>query len=194
MGFYTPTEEQKNQAQNVFDEANLTIGRFICAWSRIEMALRSLELMHVGNHSFRPISDLHSIELKKSMRFAERVKLVVPKQIDGEQFEIYDWLIEGNKLRNLILHGYMILRRTGQGPGHIGVPSIVHSDLVATAAARKGFPDVWESHAPIYKHSMSPDTIVEVEKLNRIIDEAKDVEKMLIRVIDTTHEKGFFEG
>ena len=105
---YTPTEEQKKQAKGAMDQASLVIGRFVLAWSRVEANLRTLELMHVGNYCFRPVENLKSINLNKTLRFADRVKLVIPKHIEGERLAVHEWLLHAHKVRNLILHGMMI--------------------------------------------------------------------------------------
>ena len=190
MAFYTPTEEQKKQAEKAIGQANLAIGRFVTAWSRVDAHLRTLELMHVGKRCFRPVENLASVDLKKNRRFAERVKLVVPKQIEGERFVIHDWLLETAKVRNLILHGRMDFY--GKTGSNILTPVIIHTDFTSTLAASKGFPNVTAAHVPLYKNSLKADTVIRLDKLEILIDEAKHVETVLRKVIEFTHKHGFF--
>ena len=71
-------------------------------------------------------------------------------------------------------------------------PAIVHSDFTSTLFAGKGFPDSSRAHIPVHKNSLSPDTSIHVAGLDVLIDEAKQVEKLLFGIIEKTHELGYF--
>ena len=181
---YQPTEEQMRQAEAVIERCSLTIGRFIVAWARIETRLRALEFMHVGDHRFQPVADLNAIDLKKSLRFRKRVKLL-PDRPEGAEFGIRDWLIEANKIRNLVIHGELqFMEHEGEG---IATPVIMHSDYAATMMVSKGFPATSEIHAPSYKGSARADKMVDVPRLDKLTDQAKQVEEVLVSIIAKTH-------
>ena len=187
MGYFAPTEKQEEQAEKATDQANLVIGRFVLAWSRVEMHLRTLELMHEGDYRFRPVRDLESIDLHKKRRFRDRVNLVVPKELNGQRFEVRDWLLQTQKIRNLVIHGFMIFQ--GAGDSGVVTPAIIHSDFIATGAATEGFPNISTVQAPTHRHSLSPDALIDVSRLNVLIEEAKQIEDILLKLIDSVHRE-----
>lgn len=192
--FYTPTEEQKKQVEAAIEQANLTVGRFVLEWSRIEGFLRTLELMRTDakKYEFRPVPDLYAIDLKKTRKFRQRVGLVIPKNLGPGGFPIHDWLIETSKVRNQLLHGTMIFRsrKDDKDSEAERIPTIVHSDFVSTMMASEGFPNVVEIHIPAFKNSLRADSVILITELDALIDQAKSVGETLQQLIVDAHSRG----
>ena len=159
---------------------DLLRGRFASAWSLVETRLRTLELMHVGRHTFRPVADVTAIDLKVPRRFEQRVKLVVPKG------GCRKWLVETHRLRNLLLHGVLI-RVDGE-------PAIIHADFQATLeAGLRASPNRLATKAvvPIYANSVDPETTFRIlEGGPRLVSESENVRSVLGRVIEAAHAHG----
>ena len=88
------------------------------------------------------MKDPGSVDLIKTRRFPERVKLVIPKPMKGEPFGMRDWLLKTIKVRNLILHGVLIFHRPGDEK--VSTPVIIHRDFVSVLAASRGVPRCYE--------------------------------------------------
>ena len=184
---YQPTEEEMRQANAVMDRCGLAIGRFIMTWTRIEKHMRALEFMHVGDRRFEPVEDLYAIDLKKRMRFRERVNLL-PDRPEGAKFGLHNWLIEANKTRNLIIHGDLLFMSRESEGENVATPVIQHSDFGATLLAGKGFPNIGgEIHAPSYRGSVRPDKLFDVPKLDQLTAQAQHVEEVLVNIISEIH-------
>lgn len=154
------------------DRANLMRGRFVSVWSWVEMRLRALELMHVGNYQFKPV-DLDKVRLKSGKRFRERAKEVIPPG------DTLDWLLYTHKIRNLVLHGVLIV--------YDGDLVLVHADMQATLEAGQ---ERNEAKIPTYPHSVPPDSVFSITECHVSIAKAHQIAGYLLQPIETAHKYG----
>lgn len=154
------------------DQANLMRGQFVSAWSWLEMRLRALELMHTGKHRFKPV-DLGKSRLKSGKRFRERVQEVIPPG------DMRAWLLQTQKIRNLVLHGVLI--------GLDGELALAHADMQATLEAGR---ERNEAKIPSYSSSLPPDQVVRVLNLKTSVERAHKVAGFLREAIDDAHRYG----
>lgn len=166
------TAEHPDPWKTEHAQVDLLRGQFASAWSRLEMRLRSLELMHTGRYHFKPV-DLNSINLKSPRRFRERIKEVIPPG------EVRGWLLRTQKTRNLVLHGVLI--------GLDGEPVLAHADLQATIEAGRGRN---QASIPSYSSSLDPDQVVNILKLQPSIVKTHRIADFLSGTINEAHEYG----
>ena len=178
--FYTPSEKQRQQVQAIVDEVNINVGRFVLEWSHVEGHLRTLELMH-NDGVFRPLDSLDGVNLSKTRRFVERVKLLPPAHRSLRR-----WLLDTYKMRNLILHGMLIFR--GKSDSEVMHPAIIHIDFPSTLAAQKGWPRVSQAAAPAHRNSADPSKTFRAEKMADLVAETKQVREQLLKIIESIHK------
>ena len=162
-------------------QVDLMRGQFASAWSRLEMRLRSLELMHTGKHHFEPV-DLKSVEVKSPRRFRERVQHVIPPG------EVRDWLLRTQKIRNVVLHGVLI--------GLDGAPVLAHADFQASLEAGRGrsaarhLANVTMPQSRPFPRPKPGGDVVNILKLQPSIVKAHEVADFLSKTVDEAHEYG----
>ena len=178
---------EPDERATAVESATVMIGRFVVAWSRVEQHLRTLELMRTEDGRFRdPLATLDEVDITKTTRFADRLKLVIPKRVGGQRNPQYDWLKETHKVRNLVIHGALHLRRR-RAPASPVRSTIIHSDFFATIMAGEGFPRGGKARAPNMRNSLPGATIIDVSRLDSLLEECAEVERSLRARIDSIH-------
>ena len=94
------------------------------------------------------------------------------------------WRLETNKLRNLLIHGGLILYGTDDGDV---LPFITHSDMVATALASREYPLVTKVTVPSHKGSAHPAETLSLLEIEELLTDVHSVCQRLHARIERVH-------
>ena len=175
-GFYKPTKKQLRDKAAADRRINFAIGTFVTAWSRLELKLRVLELIRTDGpgYEFSLVDNLDAFDFPGNARFGDKIRKILPSG------NLRQEILELNKIRNLIVHGYMI--------GMNDEPVIVHMDFVASMAVQKGFPYVRKASMKVHRGSLPPDTVVSTNAIKELTKTVNRLEKVLSEVVDAIHD------